>query len=243
MMEKTQNNQSHMSAAPCFKTENLSKRVVEWIEQCILDGVFTVGAELPSEQEICNLLGVGKSSVREALKMLQMIGVVDIQQGKRSRIANSVNPDMMTQMLFHLMMVEAAPEELYEFRVIFETSVAKYALEHISEDGIQRLSDEVDRHHRLCLEHKASPEDEFVFHKLLYEACSNAYICRIGQLLLNLFTGPMRKMKDYDSSRDAEEHRQIVDALIKKDPVMLNRALERSFKIYANSLHLQKHNS
>ena len=241
-MEKMQNNQPHMPVAPRLKTENLSKRVVEWVKQCILDGVFTVGAELPSEQEICNLLGVGKSSVREALKMLQMIGVVDIQQGKRSRIASSVNPDMMTQMVFHLMMVQAAPEELYEFRVMFETSVAQYALEHISEDGIQRLKDEVDRHHKLCLEHKASPEDEFVFHKLLYEACNNAYIYRIGQLLLNLFAGPMQKMKDYDSSRDAKEHRQIVDALIKKDPVMLNRALESSFKIYANSLHQQKHN-
>lgn len=241
-MEKMQQDQQIMLNAPRLKTENLSKRVVEWVKQCILDGVFTVGAELPSEQEICNLLGVGKSSVREALKMLQMIGVVDIQQGKRSKICDSVNPDMMTQMVFHLMMVKAAPEELYEFRVMFETSVANYALEHISEEGIKRLSDEVERHHQLCLEHKAKPEDEFVFHELLYEVCNNTYIYRIGQLLLNLFTGPMQRMENYNSSRDAEEHRQIVDALIRKDPVMLNCALERSFKIYGDSLRQQYQN-
>ena len=239
MMEKNQHDQKMIINAPRLKTENLSKRVVEWVKQCILDGVFTVGAELPSEQEICNLLGVGKSSVREALKMLQMIGVVDIQQGKRSRISNSANPDMMTQMVFHLMMVEAAPEELYEFRVMFETSVANYALEHITPEGIQRLSDEVERHHQLCLENKAQPKDEFVFHELLYAVCDNAYIYRIGQLLLNLFTGPMQKMKNYDSSRDAEEHRQIVDALVKKDRVLLNQALERSFAIYGDSLRQQ----
>ena len=53
---------------------------------------------------MCAMLGIGKSSIREALKMLQMIGVVEIQQGKRSRICNTIKSDMMMPLIFNLML-------------------------------------------------------------------------------------------------------------------------------------------
>ena len=69
-----------------------------------MNGEFHPGDELPSEAEMCAMLGIGKSSIREALKMLQMIGVVEIQQGKRSRICNTIKSDMMMPLIFNLML-------------------------------------------------------------------------------------------------------------------------------------------
>ena len=105
--------------APILKTENLSERVVLWLKQAILDGEFHPGDELPSEAEMCAMLGVGKSSIREALKMLQMIGVVEIRQGKRSRICSTVKPDIMMPLIFNLVLQGSSSQELYDFRVMF----------------------------------------------------------------------------------------------------------------------------
>lgn len=222
--------------APFLKQETLSNRVIEWVKQCIIDGTFRLGTELPSEQEMCTLLGVGKSSVREAMKMLQMIGVVEIQQGKRSRIHENLHPDVMSQLIFNLLLANATPKELFDFRVMFETAVSHFAMSCATEEGIAALEHEVERYHQLCQTGEAKPEDEFVFHQMLYDVCNNTYISRIGALLLSLFTAPMQRSPNYDTFHDTVEHRQIVQALKTKDPVLLDEALKHSFCIYEKTV-------
>lgn len=61
--------------------KSLSKQVMESIEKLILDQKLRPGDALPTEQQISEELGVSKSSVREAIKMLEALGVVEIRRG------------------------------------------------------------------------------------------------------------------------------------------------------------------
>lgn len=223
-----------------LKSEQLPKKVLLWFKNEILDGRFSAGSELPSEQELCELLGVGKSSVREALKMLEIIGVVEVQQGKRTRICQKVNSGAMMPLVFSLMLVQGTAQELYDFRVLFESAVTNYAMTHATEDGISQLAKEVDHYKLLCAENKATPTDEFAFHKKLYEICNNPYITQIGTILLDLFTGPILQYQEHDPFKNAAEHEMIVDALIKKDNALLDKAMNTSFGTYRSMLNFTK---
>lgn len=221
---------------PSLKSENLSERVVLWLKKAILDGSFRPGDELPSEQELCNLLGVGKSSIREALKMLQMIGVVEIRQGKRSRICETVKTNVMMPLIFNLIMQESTPQDMYDFRSMFEKAVVEYAMEHAKEEDVELLKSELERFRQKDREGTATLEDDFSFHRVLLEICKNPFILQIGTLLLDLFSNPMAKASHYDSSRALHDHELILTAILEHNEKGMHDILDESFEVYREAL-------
>lgn len=224
-----------------LKTENLSERVVVWLEKAIVHRELRPGDELPSEQEMCNLLGVGKSSIREALKMLQMIGVVEIRQGKRSRVCDTVKPNIMMPLIFKLAMLDSSPQNLYDFRVMFEEAVVRFARNRIEESSLERLKEEVERFRQKSEAGTATVEDDFAFHKLLLEICDNPFIYEIGNLLIEIFEEPMTKTSPYDAQRALRDHQMIIsifeEGVKEKDKV--SEAVRESFEVYRNVLGVE----
>ena len=135
------------------------------------------------------------------------------------------------------MLVQGTAQELYDFRVLFETAVTNYAMVHATKEGIDSLAKEVDRYKDLCSNNIATPTDEFAFHKKLYEICNNPYIMQIGTVLLDLFSGPILQYHEHDLLKNATEHEMIVDALMKKDQALLDKAMDTSFGTYRNMLY------
>ena len=77
------------------KTKNLTTFVLEQFEKTISSGELRPGDYLPSEKELSFTLGVGKSSVREAINILKVLGVIEAQQGKNSRISEGLNSNIL----------------------------------------------------------------------------------------------------------------------------------------------------
>ncbi len=75
--------------------QSLSKMVVEKIKEGLISGELKPGDFLPSEAELSERFGVGKSSIREAVKMLEALGVVEICKGNGSRICSTVDASVM----------------------------------------------------------------------------------------------------------------------------------------------------
>lgn len=227
---------------PILKTENLSERVVAWLRQAILNGEFHPGDELPSEAEMCAMLGIGKSSIREALKMLQMIGVVEIQQGKRSRICNTIKSDMMMPLIFNLMLQGNSSREFYDFRVIFEQVVIEFALEQATAEDVASLEEEVAYFRTKLEDGTIQLEDDFRFHKKLLEICRNSFIMQIGTLLLEIFEVPMRRLKVYDAKRLLEDHEQVLQLFQQGDGARekVRDIVKKSFRVYYEALDMDE---
>lgn len=228
--------------APILKTENLSERVVAWLRQAILNGEFHPGDELPSEAEMCAMLGIGKSSIREALKMLQMIGVVEIQQGKRSRICNTIKSDMMMPLIFNLMLQGNSSRELYDFRVMFEQVVIEFALEKATAEDVSYLEEEIEFFRKKLEDGTIQLEDDFRFHKKLLEICRNSFIMQIGTLLLEIFEAPMRRLKDYDAEGSLKDHEQVLRLFQERDNAQekVGDIVKKSFRVYYDALEMDE---
>ena len=123
-----------------LRRENtLSQLVLENIQNSIRDGEFKPGECLPSERELAERYGVGKSSIREAVKMLQVLGVVESSQGKGTYLRQSLGPQIFRPLLLDMMLQRSSAEELYEFRVIFDIAALKLAITKATQNEKQAL--------------------------------------------------------------------------------------------------------
>lgn len=107
--------------------QQVAERVVERIERLIIDGVLKVGDTLPSERRLCEKLGVSRAALREGLRALRSLGVIETRHGKASTVAR-LSAARDSSPLMHLF--NAHPRTLYdllEVRLVLEGEAARLA--------------------------------------------------------------------------------------------------------------------
>ena len=75
-----------------MSTVRIYEQIADHIKQQILDGKLKPGEKLPSDKELCQLYSVGRSTIREALSALKIIGLIETRQGEGSTICK-INPE------------------------------------------------------------------------------------------------------------------------------------------------------
>src|SRR5688572_32426933 len=86
-----------------IQRRSLSDEVFEQLKNQILQGAFGVGTPLPSERKLCEMLGVNRGALREALKRLEQARLVSIQHGGTTKVANFMKTaglDLLSTLLF-----------------------------------------------------------------------------------------------------------------------------------------------
>jgi len=125
--------------------QSLSDAVFEQLRDKIVSGEMEAGAKLPSERVLCEMLGVNRGAVREALKRLEQARLVSIQHGGATRILewqNSAGLDLMTSMLFASdgQVHYAAARSVVEMRSAIAPDIARLAAAR----GGERAADALD---------------------------------------------------------------------------------------------------
>ena len=165
---------------------NLSELVLEKIQQSIQERRFRPGELLPSEKEMSEQYGVGKSSVREAIKMLQVLGVVESVQGKGTYLKESLGSPVLMPLLYELMLQKSTAEEMYEFRLMFDMAYMRIATLKATEED-KTLAQKRFFEYLSCYKANISTtEADLSFHKAMLNATKNQFIINIGTLIMEL---------------------------------------------------------
>lgn len=117
----------------------LSDAVAEWIAERVLDGTYPTGERLPPERELAEQLGVNRSSVREALKKLEQLRLVTIQQGSGIRACptDEANLDLVTRLLLRDGRPDAARmRDLMELRDVLFLGLLRLGLERATQEEL-----------------------------------------------------------------------------------------------------------
>ena len=86
------------------------------------EGEFKPGDKLPTETEFCQKLGVGRNSIREAIKMLAAIGVVEVFRGDGTYVATKVSPEIFNPLIFSLILeINYEIKKFYGEKVVYIT--------------------------------------------------------------------------------------------------------------------------
>ena len=210
--------------------QSLSKMVVEKIKEGVVSGAIAPGDFLPSEAELSERFGVGKSSVREAIKMLEALGVVEICKGNGSRIRTSVDTTVMNPLIFQMILQskEESKEKLVEFHKMIEISGSMLAIDKADEADIEKLKKIHEKTKQDFKKGRATVENDLEFHKAIYESTHNPFIVSIGESLMELFQ-PSLVISNRDYSKIVtENHDKILKALIARDKELMEQAITDS---------------
>ncbi len=176
-----------------IKKISISESVLKTIVELIRNGDLKPGDKLPSIQLFSEKLQVGASSVREALKQLQVMGVIEIKQGEGTFIKEKVGMDSLSNYLGYLLDLKKQDIlHLMEVRKIVERGAVALAAERASEDEINRLGNIIQRMREIIDEPTEFAEENVKFHLAITEASKNPILSLIFNSVYDLFMKEQR---------------------------------------------------
>ena len=200
----------------------------------IASGVWKPDETLPTEPEIAHRFGAGRNAVREAVKILAAKGLVRTERRAGTIVRpefcwNLLDPEVLSWMLAASANRDNLLDELSELRSIIEPTVAALAATHASAMETLQICDAYDQMEKLSAEMQKVIEADIAFHELLFEATHNrllvALVPAFSLLLRTNFEISVRAGKQ--TSRNLKEHRQIADAVSRRDPEAAQRATRK----------------
>lgn len=216
--------------------ESLVTYVVKKIEEALINREIKPGDFLPPEAVLANDLNVGKSSVREALKMLQAMGVVDIKQGQGTQIRAQLGERLINPLVFQLIIENNHPRDVIELRQMFEPAYTLLAVENATDEDIAIIQEMHDRFERAIRQGTETAEDDIGFHMAILRATHNQFVIRLGQTILELFKPAMIKSLKGNPKAALRDHSRILKAFLSRDADSVRDAIVKSFENWRTGL-------
>ena len=207
------------------------------ITDALLRKTLKPGDYLPSENELTKTLGIGKSSVREAVKMLQAMGVVEVRRGRGTLVRRQPGPDYLSPLVFQLIMESGYPDDLVELRLMFEPAAAVMAMERATPEDHERIRGALERLERAVASGAPAAEDDIAFHVAILNATKNPLVIRIGETIFQLFKPSISISMQNIAKKAVEDHQRIFDALRSGDATQLRVAVLKSYDGWKESLY------
>jgi len=174
----------------------ISSEIVKIIKDNLINGTLKPGDKLPTEKELMEQLGVSRTPVREAIKILEAIGVIQIKRGEGMFITNNLSHFTLNPLIFSLIMHSNNMEKLIEFRQHFEVLLMNLIItEKKSIDEIEEVYlSQLERMHP-----DLSPEElvdiDLEFHHAVLETTKNPFIIEIGKTIYEIIKPNMIHFK------------------------------------------------
>jgi GntR family transcriptional repressor for pyruvate dehydrogenase complex len=220
------------------KEENLSERVLERIQKSIINRKFLPGGLLPSEKEMSAEYGVGKSSVREAIKMLNVLGVVESAQGKGTYLCKSIGSQIIKPLLYDLMLQESTANELYEFRMMFDIAYHHIAVQKATEEDKTLANLKFIEYKSLFEANLPVSDADIAFHRVILDATGNSFIIKIGVLIMELCSPYLQGADSIHNAYVMECHEKILNIFLSGDTKNLEDAIEGSMLAFREILDI-----
>lgn len=216
----------------------ISDAIVEQLREQIIDGKLAEGDRLPPERELAVLFGVGRTSIREAIKALSAMGLV--QRDKKGTYVTVPRPTD-NNVAWHLLAKKASLRDLFETRRMLEVQVAQLAAERASEEDLEELEaalklDEGPAGSDYELE--AFARSDQAFHTALAAACENVVLYELYVAAQEMIFRSHRiyevayESGQVDLVRNAlsvarGDHRAIFEAVAAQDPAKAGAAIKQ----------------
>ncbi|MBV6417904.1 MAG: HTH-type transcriptional regulator LutR [Steroidobacteraceae bacterium] len=220
--------------ASVIKREALPEQIVRQLLGLVRAGQLKPGDRLPAERALAADLGVGRPTLREALRALQLLGVLDIRHGG-GVFVNEPGPDALLGPAYPFIDADRLGlDAIFEARRVIEGALLAFVARHIDAGTIRRLEANLDELGDLIARSRRGKPDiheldalAAQFRAIIGDAVGNPVLTRAVQSLDALGAATRRRVTGAGSvARLLRNHRRIVEALVARDPRAAQRALE-----------------
>ncbi|MVO84362.1 FCD domain-containing protein [Streptomyces sp. p1417] len=215
----------------------MSSQVQREVTQLILDRRLRPGALLPTEAELMEQLGVSRNSVREALKALQALDIVEIRHGYGTYVGEASLTPLTDGLTFRTLVKIAddthALAEILQVRAVLEQGLIREVAARLTDPELSDLEDLVARMEGSAAAGEAFPDLDREFHEALYRPLGNALVPQLLGAFWNVFhrvAGVRGWSSDPAPDITVRRHRDIVTALRAGDVGAAQRAMADHFR-------------
>lgn len=215
-----------------IQREGAADQVARRILALVQSGDLRPGQQLPAEREFALALGVSRPVVREALRGLAILGVVNVRPGGGAFISALDAADLLAPLQFFITLDSYTVDALYDARTLIEGGIATRAATRISDAQIARLRDLVRDQGGLIDDPAGYRVSDLTFHALLIEAAGNPFLARVAQSL-NVLGMEFRRMEAEHPdvlAQSVRDHAAILDAMQRRDPTAAKAAMEQHMR-------------
>lgn len=210
-----------------IKQRSVVDRIIDRITDAILEGQFRPGERIPTEEQLATAFGVARNSVREAVKVLVTLGVLEIRRAEGTFVSCCAAQHAFSPALYGMIMQESGLHDLIEVRRLFEEGTMRCAMEKATEEDISRIGERLEQF-IACLSLEPPDADailacDIAFHRSIEEAAHNTLMLSIGEVIARL-TIPSRKktiircLEAQQHDFFAETHRMLTDIMVRREP-------------------------
>ncbi|MFZ5968569.1 MAG: FadR/GntR family transcriptional regulator [Bacillota bacterium] len=220
-----------------FDKELLSQKIANNLKQLIVDNELKPGDKLPNEMDLAAKLNVSRSTIREAIKILVSMNILEIHRGKGTYVCEK--PGLATDPLgVTFMKKKDLLLYLFETRLIIEPQMAALAAERASESNIKALEEAFHKIEEDVLRYRDHTESDMIFHNIIAKSTKNPIIRRIVPIINDSIKEGYLETKDIPESRDKviSAHRRILEAIKGKRPEDARKSMEEHIQDGMNQI-------
>lgn len=192
-------------------TEKLSDITARRIRTMIeADNRFKVGDKLPNENDFANELGISRSTLREAIRMLTSAGILEIKRGKGTYVTDSTVIESND-----IGEINSGLDDLFEMRLMFEPDCAYYAAQRATDEEIEIICKYGEAIERKIISGEDRTYEEQKFHESIANATHNSFVKQFMPIIFNAIKKGVEVMqKDQNVNKDnLNDDRLIMDFL------------------------------
>lgn len=211
---------------PHRASEPISSEVTRHLLDYLISGEIKPGERLPSERQLAEMLGVGRSHVRQAIKSLTVLGLIDARQGDGTYLKRTDSPLLPLAIEWGLLLGAKQSQDLVEARSELEILLAGLAAERRSDSDLEDL-----RRHVQIMQ-VTTDNDEFVradvaFHLGIAQATGNRSLLQVMRSIQALLEVWITRVAYAPGTRPATwtEHAAVFDAIVSRDAEAARRTM------------------
>lgn len=200
--------------------------VVGKLRRLLDDGKFSAGSRLPPERALASELGVGRPSLREAIKALGILGMLESRRGSGTFV-KSVTPPAGSPIFGGAAAVELGVLDLLEVRMIVEPRAAWLAATRASEHHLREIEGARQRLEMHDRDWKLATRLDHELHAAIFHGAQNPVLVLINQFLTQHILGQRTAKVRFapDVERLRRDHKAIVDAILKRQADAAEKAM------------------
>ena len=220
-----------------LKSESVVQKVINCLTDGMVSGELKPGDKLPTEPELAATLGVARTSVREATKILTYLGVLESRRSEGTFVANGFQESMIDPMVYGIILNKGEDfDSLMELRELTEVGILRLAIKKRSEEGLEAVREKLDAFSDAVEQGNltAAFQADNDFHDAVSALCQNDLVDKINRVV-RVLTYAVRQKTVYtmiQTGRGQEllqAHWKIYEILYTKDMEGLEEVIHDTY--------------
>jgi len=221
-----------------LKKTRIPEEIADRLRLLVLDGTYPPGRPLPSERLLAARFGVSRGSIRDAFRMLEMIGLLETRHGLGTFPRELTVDRLVAPLASALTYSRDLQDELLDIRRMFEPAVARVAATRATDEDLADLQRVLETQRRKLKHRRPASVEDTAFHAVLARATRNRVVVRVMETLNDLLveSRTLALKQKGRPERSIKGHEAVVAALRRRDAEGAARAMYKHIDQIADLL-------